>query len=88
MIFQVTFPERMEYVQANSQTHLLQKYAEWYDDAGDIKDIEYVTDEEAKIIMLKNNDYDSTDPQDSETISLFDAQTGNEFEIIGSTEYI
>lgn len=88
MIYQLISPEKKEYAQAKTQLHLLQEYQkEFGDDFLDIQEVIEITDEQAKKIMLTNNEYDENDPDDSPEFSLFDAVVGDDFCIVGSTEW-
>lgn len=91
MIFKLTFNDdenRIDWCQAKNQLHLLQRYDSECDELQDIKEVIEISEEEAKTIMLKNTDYDETDPTDTPNWSLFDAVVGDDFCIVGSTEFI
>lgn len=87
MIYQLIFLERKDYAQAKSQLHLLQEYSKEYDDFLDIEEVIEISDEEAKLIMLINAEYDEGDPEDLEEISLFDIACGEDFAIIGTSQW-
>ncbi len=88
MIFKLKFSGKTEYAQAKNQLHLLQQFNKEYDDFDDIEEVEEISNEEAKTIMLKNCDYNEEDPDDmSKEFSLWSSAVGNEFLIIGSTEW-
>lgn len=87
MIYKLDFDFKTEYAQAKSQLHLFQSYEAEYEDFQEIKEVTEISEEEAKAIMLKNNDYDTTDATDMEHISLFDTVVGDDFLIVGSTEW-
>lgn len=87
MIFKLKFDDRTEYATAKNQLHLLQSYESENQGFQEIEEVIEISDEEAKTIMLSNPDYDETDPDDMPEISLFDSAVGDEFLIIGSTEW-
>lgn len=87
MIYKLICDDRTEYAQAKNQLHLLQSYDEEYDGFHDITEVVEISDEEAKAIMLTNNDYDEDDPNDTKEISLYSVSCDDEFQIIGSTEW-
>lgn len=88
MIFKLESPDRTEWCQAKSQLHLLQSYEKECSGFHDIESVTEISDEEAKTIMLKNSDYDENDPNDSPEWSLYDAVVGDDFCIVGSTDYV
>lgn len=87
MIFKLTFEDKTEWCQAKSQLHLLQSYEREYQGFHDIQEVTEISDEEAKTIMLKNTDYDESDPTDAAEFSLFDSVVGDDFVIVGSSEW-
>lgn len=87
MIYKLIFEDRIEYVQAQSQLHLLQSYDQEYDDFQMIKEVVEISDEEAKKIILKNIDYDPDDPGDLEEFTLYSQAYGDDFIILGGTDY-
>lgn len=87
MIYKLKFDDRTEWCQAKSQLHLLQSYEKEYDGFQEIEEVTEISDEEAKTIMLKNSEYDETDPTDTAEFSLFDTVIGDDFVIVGSTEW-
>lgn len=91
MIYKLTFKEddnRIDWCQAKSQLHLLQSYDEEYDDFQDIKEVVEITEEEAKNTMLKNTDYQGPNDEDNTPeISLYDLVVGDNFAIVGSTDW-
>ena len=92
MIYKLTFKgydNRIDWCQAKSQLHLLQSYEEEYEDFHEIKEVVEISDEEAKTIKLKNTDWNEDEPDDMpKEFSLFDAVVGDDFCIIGSTEFL
>lgn len=88
MIYKLTFEDRAEYAQAKSHLDLLQSYDKEFDDFQEIQEVVEISEEEAKGIMLKNNDYNQNDPEDVKEFSLFDTVVGDDFCIVGSTEWI
>ena len=87
MIFKLEFNDRTDYAQAKSELHLLQSYEKEYDDFHEIIAVEEIEPKKAKEIMLKNLDYDESDPLDTPEFSLYDQNNGTDFQILGSTEY-
>lgn len=85
MIFKLQFTDRTEFIQAKSQLHLLQSYEAEYEGFQDINDVEEISEEEAKTIMLTNTDTSTFD--ECPEISLYDLSCGDDFTIIGSTEW-
>lgn len=88
MIYKLIFDDKTEYCQAKSQLHLLQSYHKEYDGLLDINEVVEIPDEDAKTIMLKNSDYDETNPSDSPEFSLYEFVVGDDFCIVGGTEYL
>lgn len=91
MVFKLKFNDKTEFVQAKSQLDLIRNYqAEYEFDIYDLKEITEISEEEAKTIMLSNNEYNSDKPEDDENFkefSLFDAVSGDDFCIVGSSEW-
>ena len=90
MIFKLEFSDKTEFAQAKTQLHLLQEWNKEYDDFDDILEVTEISEEEAKTIMLKNNEYNDELPEDDENFkefSLYDASVGEDFCVIGSTEW-
>jgi Cys-tRNA synthase (O-phospho-L-seryl-tRNA:Cys-tRNA synthase) len=91
MIFKLKFIDdenRIDWCQAKNQLHLLQSYEKEYGELQDIEEVIEISEEDAKTIMLKNTDYDETDPTDTPNWSLFDAVIGDDFCVVGSTEFL
>ena len=90
MIFKLIFDDKQEYAQAKSQLHLLQEYHKEYEGFEDILEVVEISEEEAKTIMLSNNEYNPDLPIDDEfnypEFSLYDTVVGDDFIIVGSTE--
>lgn len=86
MIFEIVQPEKKEYAQAKSILHLLQEYYKEFgsEEFLSIKSYRYIDEEEAKTIMLKNNE--TTDDMPEE-FSLYDTVVGDDFVIVGSTDW-
>mgnify|MGYP003584603364 FL=1 len=91
MIFKLILDDRQEYVQAKSQLNLLQEYEDHYGDIQDIKEVIEISEEQAKTVMLSNNEYNPDLPTDDEfnypEISLYDAVVGDDFVIVDSTDW-
>ena len=90
MIYKLNFEDgcRVEWCQAKSQLHLLQSYENEYEGFQEITEVTEISEEEAQKIMLENSDYDETDSTDTPEISLADAVVGDDFCIVGSTEWV
>ena len=88
MIYKLVCEDRTEYAQAKNQLHLLQSYDEELEGFQDITEVIEISEEEAKSIMLSNPDYNENDPDDLKEWSLYDTCCGDDFQIIGSTEWI
>lgn len=87
MIFKLKFEGKGEFVQAKSIEDLKAEYEkEYYDNLEDCE-ISELSEDEAKKIMLANPEYDENDPDDLKEISLFDSVVGEDFCIIGSTDW-
>ncbi len=90
MIFKLSFEDgRIDWITAKSPIHLIKEYDKDYDlPIQEIEDLQEISDEEAKTIMLKNTDFDEDNSDDmSEEISLYDLSVGDDFAIVGSTEF-
>jgi hypothetical protein len=89
MIFKLIFDDKTEYAQARDMLHLLQSYEQEYIDFQEIKEVIELSDEEAKEIMLINVDWDEDDPDDMEReFSLYSQAVGDDFCVIGSSEWL
>jgi hypothetical protein len=89
MIYKLTFDDgRIDWCTAKDQLHLLKSYDADFDlPLQEIETLEEISDEQAKTIMVANTEYDENDPEDMETICLFDLAVGDDFCIIASTEF-
>ena len=89
MIYKLTFEDgRIDWCTAKSQLDLLKKYDQENDlDLQGIEDLEEISGEEAKKIMLTNTDYNEDDPDEPKEISLYDSAVRDDFCIIGSNEW-
>lgn len=90
MIFKLIFEDKQEYAQAKSQLHLLQEWNKEYDDFEDILEVIEISKEEAKKIMLSNNEYNPELPEGDDNFkefSLYDTVVGDDFSVVGSTEW-
>jgi len=87
MIFKLKFYDKIEFAQAKNLNDLQDKYSQEYgiDFWMDCILITIITDEEAKEIMLKNTDTSTFD--ECPEFSLYDTAVGDDFAIIGSTEW-
>lgn len=89
MIFEINAIDRKEYAQAKNELHLLQEYLkEFGEDAFlEIETLKVITKEEAGQIKLINTEYNEDDPLDIEEMTLESQCAGDDFIIIGSTEW-
>lgn len=89
MIYKLTFDDgRIDWCTAKNQLHLLKSYDADFDlSLQEIEDLEEISEEEAKTMMVSNTEYDENDPDDVETISVYDLAVGDDFCIIASTEF-
>jgi hypothetical protein len=89
MIFKVKFSDdRTDWCQAKSEEHVRKSYEEEEGVSDQIVSIQEISEEEAKTIMLTNTDYDETDPHDAKEISVYDMVCGEDFAVVGSSEYL
>ena len=93
MIFKLEFEDRKEFAQAKNLKHLQEEYAKEYgeEEVLKLKSVTIIDDEVAKTIMLSNNEYNPDLPIDDEfncpEFSLYDTVVGDDFVIIGSSEW-
>lgn len=88
MFFKITSDDVQEYATAKDHLHLLQSYDRELDGFHDITNLEEISEEQAKKELVKNLEYDENDPDEMpEEISLYDLSSGDDFEIIASTEW-
>lgn len=90
MIYKLTFEDgRIDWCTAKNELHLLKSYDEDFDlKLQEIQELQSITDEEAKTIMVSNTEFDEENSDEMpEQISLFDLAVGEDFAIIASTEY-
>lgn len=90
MIFKLKFSDKTEFAQAKNMLHLLQNYQQEYDDFLDIEEVDEISEDEAKLIILSNTEFNDELAESDENIkdfSLYDLACGDDFLIIGSTEY-
>lgn len=86
MIFKIKFENKTEYAQAKDMGDLLQSYQEEYgDDVKEIKSVSEISEAQAKKIKLKNTDLSTYD--ECPEFSLYDTVSGDDFIIVGSTEW-
>jgi hypothetical protein len=87
MIFKLKFSDKIEFAQAKDVYDLQEKYSEEYgvDSWLEVILITTIPDDEAKEIMLKNTDMSTF--EECPEFSLFDVVCGDNFEIVGSTEW-
>lgn len=89
MIFEIKHNSgTIEYAQAKNVHHLVNSYEEDYGSES-ITSIKHITDDEAKEAPLRNTEYDEENPTDDmpSEIMLFDLVCGDDFCIVGSTEW-
>lgn len=92
MIFKLKFPDRTEFAQAKNLKKLQQEYAKEFgkEEVLKLKSVTIIDDEVAKTIMLSNNEYNAELPESDENVkefSLFDTFCGDDFLIVGSSEW-
>lgn len=92
MIFKLKFSDRIEFAQAKNLIHLQKAYAEEYgeDEVLKLKSVTIINEKTAKKIMLLNNEYNPELPESDDNFkefSLYDAVCGDEFLIVGSTDW-
>lgn len=87
MIFKLKFSDKIEFAQAKNAHDLQEKYTEEYgiDSWLEAISITTIPDEEAKEIFLKN--MDSSTSEECPEFSLCDTVVGDDFVIVGSTEW-
>lgn len=86
MIYRLKFSDKEEFATAKNQLHLLQNYErEFGGDWQDIEEVEEISDDEAKVIMLTNTDTSTF--EEMPEFSLYDQAIGDQFAIIGSTDW-
>lgn len=91
MIFKLIFSDKEEFAQAKSQLHLLQEWNNEFDDFIDIQEVVEISEDEAKTIMLSNGEYNDELPESDENpkdFSLCDTVHGDDFCVVGSTEWV
>ena len=90
MIYQLLFSDKTEFAQAKSELNLLQSYAQeiGVEEFLAIEKVTEISEENAKTIMLRNTEFDEDEQNDMpEKISLFDMVVGDDFVLVGSTEW-
>lgn len=88
MIFKLEYSGETMYCTAKNILHLFQSYSELHEGFEEMESVIKISEEEAKEIQLRNDEYDEENPQDMpKYISLFDSAVGDDFEIIGSSEW-
>ena len=90
MIYKLTFESgRIDWCTAKNELHLLKSYDDEFDlSLKEVEDLQSISDEEAKTIMVTNSEFDEDNPDDTpEQISLYDLSAGEDFAIIASTEF-
>jgi hypothetical protein len=90
MIYKLKFDDgRTDWITAKSQLHLLQQYDKDFDlPLQEIEELEEISEEEAKTIMVKNTEFDEDNPDDMpEELSIWELAVGDDFCLIASTEF-
>lgn len=92
MIFKLEFEDRKEFAQAKNLKHLQEEYAKEYgeEEVLKLKSVTIIDDEVAKTIMLSNNEYNPDLPESDDNFkefSLYDMVVGDDFIIVGSTDW-
>ncbi len=90
MIYKLTFDDaRIDWCTAKDQLHLLKSYDKDFDlSLQELESIDEISEEEAKIIMVSNTEFDEDNPDDMpEQLSIWELAVGDDFCIIASTEF-
>lgn len=89
MIYKLTFEDgRIDWCTAKNVLHLIKSYDADYDfPIQELDSIDEISDEDAKLVMVGNTEYDEDDKDDSPTMPLYDLAVGSDFQIIASTEF-
>jgi hypothetical protein len=91
MIFKLTFDNgRIDWCTAKDQLHLLKSYDADFDlSLQEIESIDEISEDEAKIIMVRNTEFDEDNPDDMpEELSIWELSTNDvDFKIVASTEF-
>ena len=90
MIYKLTFDDgSIDWCTAKDQLHLLKSYDKDYDlSLQEIETIEEIDEEQAKIIMVNNTEFDEDHPDDMpEQLSIWELAINDEFEIIASNRF-
>ena len=90
MIYKLTFEDgRIDWCTAKSMLHLLKSYDADFDlPLQEIEDIEEISKEEAKTVMVRNTEFYEEDPDNMpEDISISELAVGDDFAIIASSEF-
>lgn len=82
MIFKIKHKEIVEYAKAKDLVDLIKSYDDEYG-IGSIVSISVITEAEAKMLPLKNTQYNGNNDMPPE-IMLFDLCVGDDFAIVGS----
>ena len=93
MIFQLEFKDKKEFAQAKNLIHLQKEYAKEYgeEELLNLKSVTIISEDVAKTIMLSNNEYNDELPESDDNFkefSLYDSVSGDDFVIVGSTEWV
>lgn len=91
MIYKLTFEDgRIDWCTAKNELHLLKSYDADFDlPLQEIEDLEEITEEEAKTIMVNNTEFEEDNEDDMpEKLSIWELAVGDDFEIIASTEFV
>ncbi|WP_445458411.1 hypothetical protein [Flavobacterium sp. HNIBRBA15423] len=91
MIFKLTFPDKQEFAQAKGWSHLFDEYQKKYGREEFLRTtkVSRITLEQAKSIMLRNNEYNEDLPESGYNVkeySLFEIGRGTNFLILGTTD--
>lgn len=90
MIFEIKHKSKViEYAQAKNVLHLITSYDDEYSGVDGIVSISEITEDEAKKSPLRNTEYNEYDENNDipPEIMLFDLVCGDDFVIVGSTEF-
>lgn len=91
MIYKLSFEGgRIDWCTAESFLHLIKSYDQEYDlPIQEIESIDEISEEEAKVIMVRNADFDEDNSDDMpEELSLYDlGGKSDDFMLIASSEF-
>ena len=89
MIFELKFTDgRIVNCTAKDIVDLIKSYDLEFDlPIQEIESITEVSEDQAKVIQVRNTEFNEPDSDDGEYFNLFDLAVGDDFKIIASTEF-